>query len=144
MAPRGKSPTAPRRSLSDVLTVVVAVALLMLLPGLARALGLGPLSVQSRLNQPLEARVPLRAVNAGELDRMQVSLADAETLARAGILRSAQLLDLRFELVATPEPHVRVYSREAVREPALEFIVDVAWPGGHAQRRYGVLLKGPE
>ena len=116
----------------------------LLLPALAAAVGLGELQVDSRLNQRFEARIPLLGARAQDIERMKVSLADAGVLEDAGIVRSRLLLGLRFEIVrGAGGDHVRVYSGEAVREPALEFVVDVAWPGGRVLREYGALLTAP-
>ena len=37
--------------------------------------------------------------------------------------------------------YVHITSRESVREPALEFIIEVTWRNGSLQRKYGVLLE---
>ena len=119
-------------------------SLLLLLPTVAAALGLGELQVSSGLNQRLEGRIPLVAVSAEDIDSIRASLADAEALERAGIERSRFLLGLRFEVKrGAGGDHVRVYSSESLREPVLRFIVEVAWPGGRALREYSLLLTPP-
>ena len=120
----------------------LAGALLALAPALAQAVGLGAISLESALNQPLEARIPLHAASPAELDGLEVGLADAATFERAGIVRDRPVLALRFEVVrGQGRPFVRVSTQDAVREPVLEFVLEAAWPEGRAARTYTLLLE---
>ena len=121
-------------------TVLVA-ALLAAAPGMAAALGLGPITVSSALNEPMRARIELVAAGTSELDTFEVGLADADLFERAGIPRGDAARNLRFEVVrGEGRDYVLVTSEEPVREPALEFVVEAAWAGGRAVRTYTVLL----
>jgi pilus assembly protein FimV len=53
------------------------------------------------------------------------------------------LTRLKFEVVATGDDsgYIHVTSRDGIREPALEFIVDVKWGNGSVRRKYSVLLE---
>lgn len=127
------------------LTVLLAGAAMMLpLQGVA-ALGLGDLRVDSTLNQNLNARIELVKVDAGDIDAMTVRLADPEAFESAGLKRSHLLTQLEFEPVSTAEGagYIQVTSKERIREPYLNFIIEVQWPNGKVLREYTVLLRTP-
>jgi len=122
------------------------VALLAFLPGFAQALGLGQIDVQSGLNQPFSARIELLSATVEEMDSLRVGLADRETFGRAGMKRSADLLQLMFSVSDTGDgrPYILIKTRDPIREPFLEFIVEAAWVRGRLVRAYTVLLDPPE
>lgn len=125
-----------------ILLFLVAVGLL---PAQAHALGIGRLTLESALNEPFSARIELLSVTREELDTLNVGLADSEAFARAGIERPYVLSGLRFELVETEAgaDHIRVSSSESIREPFLNFLVEVSWSRGRLYREYTVLLDPP-
>ena len=125
------------------LATAAAVGLALASSG-AFALGLGDIDMQSALNQPMNAEIPLTAVQAGELDGMIVQLADEDAFARAGIERSSVLTDLRFSVDQSGgRPVIRVTSPRPVTEPFLNFLLEVDWPQGRMVREYTVLLDPP-
>ncbi|MGB5466915.1 MAG: FimV/HubP family polar landmark protein, partial [Sedimenticolaceae bacterium] len=109
------------------------------------ALGLGELSSKSTLNQNFEGNIPLLSVLPEELDGVRVSLADAAIFERAGVERPFYLSLLKFEPVLTDSGKtvVRVTSEFPIREPFLNFLVEVNWPKGRLVREYTVLLDPP-
>ena len=117
--------------------------MLCLLPALAWALGIGAIEVSSGLNQPLDAKIPIIGAKPGELADAEARLADEDIFARAGLPRPYQLTRLKFEVVATGEDtgYIHVTSRDGIREPALEFIVEVRWRNGNLRRTYSLLLE---
>lgn len=122
------------------------LAVLLWLPGLpALALGLGGLEVRSALNEPLRATIALRDV--GELSERQVlvNLAPAEAFERLGMDRSLALSMLEFEadFSNASAPRIQVSSDRPVREPFLNFVIEVRWPEGRLQRDYTALLDPP-
>lgn len=122
------------------------IAALLLLPGQAAlALGLGDLHVDSGLHEEFEARIDLVALNPGDINRITVGLADAEVFERAGVARPHHLTTLKFEPVSTGDAagHIRVTSRDRIREPYLNFIIELRWPDGKLLREYTALLKTP-
>ena len=124
---------------------ILAGAALMLPFHGADALGLGDLRVDSTLNQNLNARIELIKVDAGDIDAMSVRLADPETFESAGLMRSHILNQLEFKPVSTAESagYIQVTSKERIREPYLNFIIEVQWPNGKVLREYTVLLRTP-
>ncbi len=123
-----------------------AILLLALfLPGLAHALGLGQLKLESTLNQPFEARVELLSATRDELDSLNIGLADEEAFRRAGIERSYILTQLRFGIRETEDgpDYIRIYSQALIREPFLNFLLEASWSKGRLFREYTVLLDPP-
>lgn len=121
-----------------------SVALILcLLPAFAWALGVGAIEVSSGLNQPLDAKIPIVGAKPGDLDDVDARLAGEDIFARAGLARSYVLTQLKFAVVATGEDsgYIHVTSRDGIREPALEFIIDVKWRNGSLRRNFSLLLE---
>src|SRR5690554_1047785 len=125
-----------------VLAITAASALST---GVAHALGLGEISLQSALNQPLVAEIELLDINGLGAGEIMPSLASAEDFQRAGVDRPFFLNDLRFTPVVNAQGRsvIRISSSKPVREPYLNFLVEVYWPSGRALREYTVLLDPP-
>ena len=124
----------------------VVLVLTALLSPLAMALGLGPLETGSSLNEPFEARIALTGTSVKDFDTLKARLADTAQFARAGIPRESVLLMLRFEVVAD-EPggeYLRIRSLDPVREPYLNFLIELDWANGRIVREYTILLDPPE
>ena len=112
--------------------------------GLVPALGLGEINLHSALNQPLDAEIGLYQVGDLGSDEIKVHLAPAESFSRAGVERGYFLSDLRFVPVLDgARSRIRVLSSKPVREPYLNFIVEVVRPGGSLLREYTVLIDPP-
>ncbi|MCC7515975.1 MAG: hypothetical protein IT470_01400 [Pseudomonadales bacterium] len=113
-----------------------------LLAGQVQALGLGKITLQSNLNEPLEARIQL--VSAEQLSEKDilVNLAPAADFERANVERDYQLNRLTFDLdfSDSSRPAVVVTTIDPVREPSLNFIVEVQSPTGRVLREYTLLL----
>jgi pilus assembly protein FimV len=111
----------------------------------ASALGLGDISLNSSLNEPLDAEIKL--LNIGDVSdaEMLVGLASARDFNNAGVEREFILTRLKFDLdlAARGGPVIRVTSKEPIREPYLDFLVDVEWTSGRLLREYTLLLDLP-
>lgn len=112
--------------------------------GMAPALGLGEITLHSALNQPFEAEIELLEVGGLGAQDLRVGLAPADVFNRSGVERFYFLNDLRFTpLLRGSRSVIRVVSSRPVREPYLNFIVEVARPNGQLLREYTVLLDPP-
>ncbi|MGY4531964.1 pilus assembly protein FimV [Pseudomonas sp. TE3786] len=112
--------------------------------GMVSALGLGDITLHSALNQPLEADIELLEVGDLGAADMKVRLASDAVYARSGVDRIIFLNDLRFTpLLGGGKSVIRVVSSKPVREPYLNFIVELARPNGQLYREYTVLLDPP-
>jgi pilus assembly protein FimV len=109
------------------------------------ALGLGGLRTESALNQPFSGEIDLVDVNADELDTIRAALASADAFAKAGVERYHFLTRLAFDPQISPRgtPVIRVTSREPIREPFVDFLMEVVWPFGKVVKEYTVLLDPP-
>ncbi len=128
------------RKLSAAILLASAVA-----PAGLYALGLGELHTRSALNQAFNADIDMLSVKKDEADGIKVKLADPQAFARAGVDRSYMLSKLRFKtkVLKNGKTVIHVTSRDPVREPFLDFLVEVNWPGGRLVREYTVLLDPP-
>jgi pilus assembly protein FimV len=110
--------------------------------GMAHALGLGELTLNSTLNQPLVAEIELLDVKDLTAAEVVPSLASPEDFAKAGVDRQAFLNDLTFTPVlnASGKSILRVTSSKPLSEPMVKFLVQVMWPNGRLLRDYSVLL----
>lgn len=110
----------------------------------ALALGLGPVQVKSKLNQPLDAEIPVIQGTAGEAEGLLVNLATAEDFERIGISRSRLNVPLEFSVVQGKSgPVIKVTSQDPVRDAYLDFLLEANWPKGRLLREYTVLLDPP-
>lgn len=125
-----------------VLAIAAASALSS---GMAHALGLGEVTLQSSLNQPLVAEIELLEVRDLTSDELMPKLASPEEFTKAGVDRQFFLSDLKFTPILKPNGKsvIRVTSSKAVREPYLNFLVEVLWPNGRLLREYTLLLDPP-
>jgi len=118
---------------------------LAIVPGMVCALGLGNLQLESTLNEPFKARIELLSVTADDITSLNVSLADEAAFHRAGIPRTSLLMQLRFSVKdsdAGPD-FILVTSDDPIREPFLDFLVEINWSQGRLYREYTVLLDPP-
>lgn len=122
-----------------------SILLLLFIPSLAGALGLGNLNLNSALNEPFDARIRLLSPTADELDSLTVRLADSAAFARIDIDRPAVLSRLKFTLDRAEQgaDTIHITSAEPIREPFLNFLVEVGWSNGRLFREYTVLLDPP-
>ncbi|WP_257281501.1 FimV/HubP family polar landmark protein [Endozoicomonas sp. ISHI1] len=113
--------------------------------GLANALGLGEVRLNSALNQPLDAEIELLQVR--ELTRNEIlpNLATREDFQRAGLDRPFSLSGLKFKTILREDGtgFIHVTSNQVIREPFLNFLLEVHWPSGRLLREYTMLLDPP-
>ncbi|WCM52881.1 hypothetical protein OH720_07660 [Pseudomonas sp. WJP1] len=108
------------------------------------ALGLGEITLHSALNQPLRADIAL--VDAAGLaeGELSVRLATADEFRRAGVERVFFLNDLTFTPILRGDRSlIRVSSKKPVKEPYLDFLVQLDQPNGRLLREYTVLIDPP-
>jgi pilus assembly protein FimV len=123
----------------------MALWALFLVPGLSQALGLGDIEVRSALNQPLDAQIELVSVRPGEMEDLQIRLAPEALYRRLGIERTSLSAELTFRPETLPDGRhvIRVSTRNPVREPFVNFLIEAIWPAGRLVREYTLLLDPP-
>lgn len=118
---------------------------LLLFSGFASALGLGGIKMNSAMNEPMDAEVEI--LNLGDLteNEIQVKLASAEDFQKAGVERPFHLVGLRFNLDFSNKsrPLIRISSQKAVKEPYLNFLLEMRWSSGRMLREFTVLMDLP-
>ena len=115
-------------------------------PDSAVAAGLGRLTVESGLGQPLNAVVEVTSLSRDELSSLTARLAAPEVFRRAGVEMSPALGALRFavEERASGNPVVRITSEQPINEPFVDLLVELNWAAGRFVREYTFLLDPPE
>ncbi len=123
------------------------VILTMLLSSMATqvfALGLGTVSVESSLNQPLRVRIEILQLGDTLLQDVVVSIASTDDFERFNIERFPFLTNIRFSIDSTPQGnYVTLTTNQIVREPYLSFILDSRWPNGRLLSEHTILLDLP-
>jgi pilus assembly protein FimV len=124
------------------LSLAIALALI---GGNAFALGLGSIQVKSGLNQPLNAEIAVTAESPAEAAGLIVGLASAEDFTRVGLNRTRVSVPIDFAVStnARGQSVIKLTTKDIVREPFLDLLVEVNWPKGKLLREYTVLLDPP-
>lgn len=127
----------------------VALTLLgvLLVPGsLAYAAGLGRITVQSALGQPLRAEIEIVSLQPGEADSLKAGLASIDAFRQASVELTRDLSTLRFAIERKPSGQyvIAVTSPQPVNEPFIDMLVELASNNGRLVREYTFLLDPPE
>ena len=127
------------------LVLAVAAASALMSSNVAQALGVGDINLRSALNQPLEAEIELLQVRDLSSQEILPALASPDEFGRAGLERPFFLTDLTFTPVvnASGRSVIRITSTRPVREPYLNFLMEVRWPSGRVLREFTLLLDPP-
>lgn len=104
------------------------------------ALGLGELTLDSTLSQPLKAEVHLVDTKGLTEWDIKPSLASQEDFDRAGVERVFFLTKIDFKVDGD---RILLTTRESINEPFLNFLIELNWPSGRVLREYTVLLDPP-
>jgi len=123
----------------------LAVALLLLTPWLAHAAGLGRLTVQSSLGQPLNAEIDLVAVRGDEASSLIARLASPDAYQQANLQYNAGVTGLKLSIERRPngQSFIKVTGNRPVNEPFVDLLIELSWSGGKLVREYTALLDPP-
>ena len=100
----------------------------------APALALSDIELNSYLNQKLDAKIELKAVSPGELDDLSVILTSSAN-------KNVSSLKLKYELIRDERgSFLKITSEDVIREPIVEFQLDINWPNGRVVREYSLLI----
>ncbi|MFT4102845.1 MAG: FimV/HubP family polar landmark protein [Burkholderiaceae bacterium] len=124
----------------------VALALATLSVGGVHAAGLGRLTVQSGLGQPLRAEVEVTSLGRDESPSLSVKLASPDAFKQAGLQYSPSLSNLRLAIDRRPDGRaaVRISSAQPLNEPFVDLLIELNWATGKFVREYTFLLDPPE
>lgn len=128
-----------------VLAAAVALAVSAIAAN-ASAAGLGRLTVQSALGQPLRAEVEITSLSKDEAASLTAKLAPPDAFKQAGLEYNPALTGLSFTIGqrADGRPVVKVTSSRPVNEPFVDLLVELNWASGKFVREYTFLLDPPE
>jgi len=109
------------------------------------ALGLGDIELKSALNQPLNAEVELLSATDAEMQEVKVVMGSPRAFEQAGVDRPLFLSKLKFRVTRNDagKPVVHITSRDVIREPFLDFLMEISWSKGRLLREYTVLVDPP-
>lgn len=126
-------------------TNTLLLGLLLLLAGHSPlwALGLGEARIESALDQPLRAEIPLLSISPKELLDLKVGLASPAAYSRAGIPRDGIVRDIQFTISSGLNPSILLSSQQAIREPLVVLLVEAEWPQGRLLREYTLFFDPP-
>jgi pilus assembly protein FimV len=127
------------------LVAFLTAAILISMPLAANALGFGSLKLNSSLNEPLSAEIELLSATSADVSGLSVKLASSDAFLRAGIDRPALLGELKFAIKQRDngDYYILVSSKSPVREPFLNFLLEMNWQNGRMLREYTMLLDPP-
>lgn len=111
----------------------------------AFGVGLGDITTESKLNEPLVAKIELLSVSALSNRDLIVEIGSRRDYQIAGVERDYFHTDLTLEayIDGQSRPYISVTSSRPVLEPFVNFVVQVRWPQGKLLREYTILLDLP-
>jgi len=107
----------------------------------ANAIGIGDISVKSRLGQPLLAEITLLTTPSDDVESIKAKLAPAALYKRTGLdIEEAQHLKFRVVKTGSGDVKIAITTSKAYKEPTLNFIIHILWNGGSIMKEYKLLL----
>jgi FimV-like protein len=123
---------------------LLLTGLLSLFATFVRAQGLGELTLESALNEPLRASIELVNVAGLNRDQLLISLGTEAEYEQAGLEKHSLLNDIKMEIEQQQgRSRVILTTEDRVQEPYLILLVSARWPAGRVMRDYTVLLDLP-
>jgi len=120
------------------------VASALAISGNALALGLGRLTVDSALGQPLSARIELTSASRDEVEQLSAKVADPSLYRSNNLTYQGVLARTRISVeYVGGNPVLKITSASPVNEPFLDLMVELNWPAGRVVREYTFLLDPP-
>ena len=122
---------------------LVAAASLFFSPA-AWSLGLGDITVESFLNQPLQVKIDLVTRESDDLGSVTAKLASADDYELIGASREAIPVPIRFLIEDIEgDAYILATSKLSISNPIVRLIVEVNWSSGRLLREYTVFLDPP-
>jgi pilus assembly protein FimV len=101
------------------------------------SLALSETELKSHINQQLDIRIKLIVADAAELDDLSISLSYSAT-------KSISRYQLKYEVIKSDEGNfLKITSNDVIREPIIEFTLDIGWSDGRLVREYSFLIDLP-
>lgn len=118
------------------------LVLVLMSPWAVIAAGLGKLTINSALGQPLQAEIDLVAVRNEEISSLAAQLGSHEAFNQAGIDYKSffSALEISIQPRSNGDPFIKITSPNAINEPFLNMLIELSWASGRLMREYTVLL----
>lgn len=118
----------------------------LLQAGMAHAVGLGNIQVESFLGAPLQASADLVSTKEYGVREIKAKVASIEVYDRFGARFEPQHNHLEFSIStdANGDMGLKIRSTSSITEPFLDIVVELSWPEGTTYRRYNLLLDPPQ
>ncbi|MGS2743737.1 type IV pilus assembly protein FimV [Halomonas sp. LS-001] len=123
--------------------ILASLAVWALTSPLAMALNIGDPRVDSFLDAPLQATVPLTGTEGYGADAIRVRLADPSAFRALGLDWSATTQSVSVTLQEGSPPYLRLTSSAPVREPWLDLLITLESPDGRQTQALTLLLDPP-
>lgn len=121
---------------------LLLISVILIFPESVLALGLGTLTVFSKLNEPLKAQIELTNVQTSNIDEIIVGNASKTTYRRADLPKPATFRRVNFKIIKKSNGSVIVNltGKKPIKELYITFIADLKWKDIHLNREYTFLL----
>lgn len=133
-----------------LMSLFLCLMSMCLIPTAGYTLGFGEVRLYSHLDEPLEAEIELLGAEHYAPEHIIVALASEHEFKRAGLIRSPDLSQMKFQIIRNNAllnrigrgigTVIRVTSTEPIKQPYLEFLMDLSWPQGRLVRGYTLEL----
>ncbi|WP_249977563.1 type IV pilus assembly protein FimV [Vreelandella olivaria] len=112
---------------------------------LVLAIGLGPATVNSPLDAPLSATVPLLDTDHYELEDLHIEVADEAAFAALGLEWTSLVANISAQLQErSGGRHLLLGSSRAITEPWLDVLLTISSPQGEYSQAFTLLFDPPE
>jgi pilus assembly protein FimV len=126
--------------------LVFAVCLALTpLSGDVLAAGLGRLTVQSALGQPLRAEVEVTSLTREEAQSLSARLASSDAFRQAGLEFNQALSSVRFDIETRgTRTFIKLSTQQPIADPFVDLLLELNWATGKLLREYTFLLDPPD
>lgn len=116
--------------------------IILMLPVAIYAAGLGKLTLNSALGQPLNAEIDIVTTDSDEVSTLKAGVATQEAFAQAGINYEPILSTIKVSIESRTNgvPYIKLTSPQAVNDPFLMILMELSWSSGRILREYTALL----
>lgn len=104
----------------------------------AHALAISEIKLNSSLNQSLDATIEIQSATIEELDSLNVSISRMQE--QGGVLYKWPGIKVELVRVDKGKSYLKLTSRDSVREPVLNFLLELKWSTGQIKREYSLLV----
>lgn len=124
---------------------LISIAAIALYTPLTFGLGLGEITIHSKLNQALDAEIEITSATSEELADLTLSIPSEDAFKRYDLERLGVFSSVRFQVENRPNNRkvIRAVSYEVIKDPFLTFLIQADWPQGRMLREYTVFVDPP-